>query len=135
MPSILSVCDDASLNATRKHLLETCGARVTTADSSAAPMLLANQCFDIILLCHTVEEPEMHRLVEVARRCSPYAAVLLFDAPTSHSAPFMEGAVHHLGSCTSPDVLVARVRQILQATARKEVQSVSVERQTARGSA
>lgn len=74
---ILSIGDDSILLYSRRLILETAGYSVESAKGNIATVEKALlRKFDLILLCHSIPEEVVHRIVEASTRIAPQTPVL-----------------------------------------------------------
>jgi CheY-like chemotaxis protein len=86
MHQVLSVGADLSLLYTRSLVLEKAGASVSTATPEQALLLLDTYAFDLLVLCHSTHDRDMHELCRAARARA--IKILLIESPTgSYQAP------------------------------------------------
>ena len=76
---ILSVGADPVLLGTRQLLLAHTGACLYSAGFDAAALMAATDCFDILLLCHTLRASEVICLCALAARLHPGCRFILID--------------------------------------------------------
>jgi hypothetical protein len=113
MPSILSVGNDAVLTKSRAAVLATAlQASVIVADPPAALLLLRDQRFDLVVLCHTVSSDQAGILLQAARNQSPPAKTLLVD-PLFSGALVTSKTGERTGPSADPAVLVAQAKHLL----------------------
>ncbi len=77
MKRILSVGQDADLLYSRNLLLQRTGAAVFSARTEPALHLLQAQSFDLVVLCHTLEQKDLVAACRAIRRFSPRTRLLL----------------------------------------------------------
>jgi DNA-binding NtrC family response regulator len=78
---------DTTLLRTRELILSRAGFDVlTTSDSVEASHILANQPVDLLILCHTLREPERQSILAVAHHAKPALRVLALVANATTSS-------------------------------------------------
>ena len=77
MGKILSAGLDASLLFTREMVLRQTGAEIWSAKAEPALALIEGQFFDMILLCHTLPDEDVLRMVKLVALFWPNSRVLL----------------------------------------------------------
>ena len=74
-PAILLVGEDIELLDTRAAVLRNTGAEVECLRSAQVPESAGLQAFDLIILCHTLGEPEARTIADAAERLFHRGAV------------------------------------------------------------
>jgi hypothetical protein len=111
--SILSVGNDSTLTKSRGAVLATAlEAEVVAVDPPVALLLLRDQRFDLVVLCHTVTPEQGGILLQAARNQSPPAKTLLVDPLFSGSLTISQTG-ERIGPSADPAVLVTQAKQLL----------------------
>jgi hypothetical protein len=132
--SILSVCSEDVLARSRNAVLQTCGAHIVDADQHSAPLKIANQFFDLIVVCHSVEDPQRALILLAAEKRVPAARVLLLDTPLQRTYTREDG-IDRMDAGKGPEALVRKVLQLLEKAAMPRPVRGEEMRPVARGSA
>lgn len=113
MPSILSVGNDAILTKSRAAVLATAlQASVIVSEPSDALLLLRDQTFDLVVLCHTVS-PEQADVLLLAARSQPLPPKTLLVDPLFSSSFCTTSTGERLGPSADPIILVAQAKHLL----------------------
>ena len=80
IPAILCIGEDMELLETRSAVLRKTGAEVKCLTSAQARETDDLSAFDLIVLCHTMEEPEARRIADDAGRLQPAPLILLLNS-------------------------------------------------------
>jgi CheY-like chemotaxis protein len=107
---ILSIGDDSILLYSRRLILQTAGYSVESARGDIATVEKALlRRFDLILLCHSITEELVHRIVEASTRIAPQTPLLQIS-PLDN--PFRKQAHPALVSAAPVALLCAIARQL-----------------------
>jgi hypothetical protein len=77
MKTILLVGEDRHILASRAWLMEKIGGKLTCCQAAEFPGCLQQQCFDLIVLCHTLDASSKTSITEEIRRLCPESRILL----------------------------------------------------------
>jgi DNA-binding response OmpR family regulator len=76
MSRILLAGEDLHLLETRAAVLARTGASVLWGTSQKAELLLTSECFDLLVLCHTLSDRQREKITALANRRWPMTTVL-----------------------------------------------------------
>lgn len=117
MCMILAVGQDEELLYTRSAVLRKCNAEVITARASEAIEILKTNCFDILVLCHTLATEDMNKLVLLAHQQASDIQVLEILKAAEPSWGRKSSCADDVAP-SNPESLVAKVVEMLSAPVR-----------------
>jgi DNA-binding response OmpR family regulator len=112
LQAILLVGEDMQLLDTRAAVLRNTGAEVECLRSAQVPESAGLQAFDLIILCHTLGEPEARTIADAAERLNHPPFILLLN---SLSGPRQERSGIRFDAIAeaAPEVLVRTANELL----------------------
>lgn len=110
---ILTLSNNHELSSLRARVLELCGYEVATPFGQAAAfMALMNGHFDLLILCHTMQESFVNEVIQMLREANPKAGIIGVTE-TKWDMPRFNVDVTAAGS-DGPDVLLKAVEDCLK---------------------
>ena len=108
---LLSVGSDHDLMKTRSLVLLKAGYAVRESSSTQdAVAVFSGGDFDLVIICHTISEPERLSLIAAIRAESPSAKIVIVRRDGEASAKLADESVHSLDG---PDVLLSAIARSL----------------------
>jgi DNA-binding response OmpR family regulator len=122
MLRILLAGSDSRLLQTRAAVLLKTGAAVVYRDTMGALNILDREAFDLVVLCHSLPEPDVAMIVNKVHQKIPGAKILMV---TSGLDGYGMDADSNVDATSVPDPgrLVARAKELLQVTSHPRVDS------------
>ena len=115
MLRILLAGSDSRLLATRAAVLSKTGAAVTYHNATKTLDILDREAFDLIVLCHSLPSGEVALIVDKVRQRIPGTKILMVMSDLDRYELHDDGKIDAI-SIPEPGQLVARVKELLQAT-------------------
>ena len=112
MCTILAVGKDIDLLYTRSRVLSQTGADIVMGNLDEALRILKARPIDLVVLCHTLSQPEMVEIASLARQRNPATRMLQLVAVRSEVSP-PELAADAV-TTAQPQLLIAKVTQMLE---------------------
>jgi len=112
MAQIVLIGHDVDLLATRAALLRKTGSSVTYSSAYAADTLFKDHSFDIVVLCHTLNEVEVAELMAKVHRLWSRAKILRVVVGLDSEYRMKDGEAT---SSTDPGRLLLKTKQLLEA--------------------
>jgi DNA-binding response OmpR family regulator len=110
---ILTLSNNHELSSLRARVLEQCGYEVATPFGQAAAfMALINGRFDLMILCHTMQESFVKEVIQMLREANPKAGIIAMTE-TRWDLPKFNVDMTAAGS-DGPDVLLKAVEDCLK---------------------
>ena len=111
MNKILAVGDDFELLDTRAAVLRLTGAEVEIASGREAPEHIEAKTFDVVVLCHSLSDVDVARIVEQVRRTRPGTRILM-TAKYAGEEEWPRGFTDVV-TCGAPKLLLEKARELL----------------------
>ena len=113
MLRILLAGSDSRLLATRAAVLSKTGAAVVFHNARETLAVLDREVFDLVVLCHSLPEPDMAVIVDMVHQRIPGTKILMVMSDLERYEFNKDGKVDAT-SMPEPAQLVARVKELLQ---------------------
>jgi DNA-binding response OmpR family regulator len=115
MLKILLAGSDSRLLATRAAVLSKTGAAVVFHNAIETLEVLDRDKFDLVVLCHSLTEPEVTVIADKVHQRIPGTKILIVMSDLDRYALHKDGNIDAT-SMPEPAQLIARVKELLQAT-------------------
>ena len=122
MLRILLAGSDPRLLETRAAVLLKTGAAVIYRDTMGTLGILDREAFDLVVLCHSLAEPEAAVIVDKVHQKIPAAKILMVTSALDGYGMYADSHVDAT-SVPEPGRLVARAKELLQVTSHPRVDS------------
>ena len=122
MAQIVLIGHDTDLLATRAAVLRKTGSSVTHFNARETDALFADHSFDIVVLCHTLNDLEVVELIGKVHRIWPRAKILRVVVGFGSEYTMKDGDV---SSSADPGRLIQKTKQLLEALPSHRLQIVS----------
>lgn len=114
MYKILLAGQDFRLLATRAAILGRTNARVVCCNAAEALKVLEGEGFDLVVLCHSLAEPDAAGITAAAHRRWPRTRILMVVSDASGQRLY-RGVEFDATSSPEPDHLIRHVAELLEA--------------------
>jgi CheY-like chemotaxis protein len=115
MSKILLAGGDSRLLETRAAVLAKTGASVACYSAAKALEILDEETFDLVVLCHSLSDPDVALVVEKVRKKVPDTKILVVASNADRYGLPRENKVDAT-TLPEPERLVALAKELLQAT-------------------
>jgi DNA-binding response OmpR family regulator len=112
---ILLAGSDSRLLATRAAVLLKTGAAVVYRNTKDTLNILDREAFDLVVLCHSLQETDVAVIVDKIHQKIPGTKILMVTSDLDGYRMYANSRVD-ASSISEPGHLVARVKELLQAT-------------------
>lgn len=113
MSKVLLVGNDLRLLATRAAVLSRTKANVVCCRGVEATKVLETETFNLVVLCHSLEEKQAAEIIEMVHARVPETGILMVVSDVSQEH-FYKGAAFDATSSTEPERLIQRVSELLR---------------------
>jgi DNA-binding response OmpR family regulator len=113
MPKILLAGEDLRLLGTRAAVLGKTGAEVACCSALEARNILERECFDLVVLCHTLTDIESAELTGIIHRRWPDARILTVVSDVAQERLY-RGVEFEATISSDPSRLIHRASELLQ---------------------
>jgi DNA-binding response OmpR family regulator len=113
MSKILLVGNDLRLLTTRAAVLGKTNASVVCCSAVEAMKVLETETFNLVVLCHSLEEKQAAEIIEMVHGRLPETRILMVVSDVSQEG-FYKGGPFDATSSTEPNRLIQRVSELLR---------------------